>query len=67
MSDDANWVEDVRRWYFNGTRAAGGSRAETVRPVTRDEAPEVGYEAANPALQSSAWSTPARSRFSALS
>ena len=47
-SDD--WVEDVRRWYFAGTMSqpvsAGAERIDVI---------ELGYEAANPALQSRHW------------
>lgn len=54
MASDADWVEDVRRWYFNGAQsasppagaAADDGDAETV---------ELGYEAAHPALQARNW------------
>ncbi len=47
-SDD--WVEDVRRWYF------AGAMSKPVSPeAERIDAHEVGYEAANPALQSRHW------------
>ncbi len=54
MASDADWVEDVRRWYFSGAQgtnppvsaAADGSDSETM---------ELGYEAAHPALQARNW------------
>ena len=53
MASDADWVEDVKRWYFAGQGAA--DRAPVADP--RDEAPgeAVGYEAAHPALQARHW------------
>ena len=55
MDNDADWVADVRRWYFSGQNAgqnAGSSRA----PSGDDSEPvELGYEAAHPALQSRYW------------
>ena len=50
MVNDADWVADVRRWYFSGQGAASGTT------VPNDGEPvEIGYEAAHPALQSRHW------------
>ena len=50
MANDADWVADVRRWYFSS------QRAETA-PLAADDhgTEELGYEAAHPALQSRHW------------
>ncbi len=48
MASDADWVADVRRWYLAGL--------QNPTPVTNNvEAPELGYEAAHPPLQSRHW------------
>jgi hypothetical protein len=51
MANDADWVADVRRWYFSSQRAeaAMAAAADGGEPV------ELGYEAAHPALQSRHW------------
>lgn len=51
MANDADWVADVRRWYFSGRNAELNteSHADEREPV------ELGYEAAHPALQSHHW------------
>lgn len=51
MANDADWVADVRRWYFSGRHAGQNpeSHAEGREPA------ELGYEAAHPALQSHHW------------
>ena len=51
MGSDADWVADVRRWYFSGQRASANA------PPSGDEREpvELGYEAAQPALQSRHW------------
>ena len=48
MANDAQWVDDVRRWYFGGHPPAGELAADGS-----DGSDElaIGYEAANPALQ----------------
>ncbi len=51
MASDADWVADVRRWYFSGRNAAPAAD----RPADESEAVELGYEAAHPALQSRHW------------
>lgn len=50
MNDDADWVEDVRRWYFAGVKAADASVDEAA---STDFA--LGYEAAHPVLQARHW------------
>ena len=56
MASDAEWVEDVRRWYFAGKR---GAEAVVAPQVTGDppahDADALGYEAADPALQARHW------------
>jgi hypothetical protein len=44
MANDADWVADVKRWYFSTQQAASAAPVE-------DEADAIGYEAAHPALQ----------------
>lgn len=53
MANDADWVADVRRWYFSSQQPAAA-------PIESD-APEIGYEAAHPALQSRHWPDAPRS------
>ena len=50
MTSDADWVEDVKRWYLSGVQSSlpGGSSSEV-------EDVEIGYEAAHPALQARHW------------
>ena len=48
MANDADWVADVRRWYFAGQRPA---RSQYEEP----DSSALGYEAADPALQSPNW------------
>ncbi|MEP7100669.1 MAG: hypothetical protein ABI781_09185 [Burkholderiales bacterium] len=49
MANDADWVADVRRWYFSSQQAA------TVATPEDEPTDEIGYEAAHPALQSRHW------------
>jgi len=49
MASDADWVADVRRWYFSSQQPAIAAAS------SEDESPEIGYEAAHPALQSRHW------------
>jgi hypothetical protein len=49
MTND-EWVEDVRRWYYGGSPPAAEADAESGAT-----APELGYEAAHPALQARHW------------
>ena len=53
MASDAEWVEDVKRWYFAGQ----GAVARTPAPSTGEDASgeALGYEAAHPALQARHW------------
>ncbi|HEY9239225.1 MAG TPA: hypothetical protein VIP10_10350 [Burkholderiaceae bacterium] len=62
MGNDADWVADVRRWYFSGQ---GNTASTTVQP--EDDAAEIGYEAAHPALQSHHWPDAPRTGFSDFS
>jgi hypothetical protein len=51
MASDADWVEDVRRWYFAGRRRPDATTVE----VQTDESDALGYEAACPPLQAPGW------------
>lgn len=51
MASDADWVEDVRRWYFAGRRRPDATPGE----VQEDESDALGYEAACPPLQAPGW------------
>ena len=51
MANDADWVADVRRWYFSGQKAS----ASTQHPRDEGEPVDIGYEAAQPTLQSRHW------------
>jgi hypothetical protein len=53
MASDAEWVEDVRRWYFAGQRSGASTEAETG--IDKLDADVLGYEAADPSLQSRNW------------
>ena len=56
MANDSDWVADVRRW-VRATAAAADRPAVAPLP---DHSAELGYEAADPALQAPHWSaTPA--------
>jgi len=56
MATDADWVEDVRRWYFGGNPPATDTHIDTE---TNTSGPvELGYEAAQPALQARHWPDP---------
>jgi hypothetical protein len=50
MANDAEWVEDVRRWYLSGASAGPASATDSG-----DDAVALGYEAADPALQARHW------------
>lgn len=56
MASDADWVEDVRRWYQAGKREAdaGATMKQTGDPCA-SEGDALGYEAAHPALQARHW------------
>ena len=56
MGNDAQWVEDVRRWYYGGAAPATDALASPDggdAHVNND--PVIGYEAAQPALQARHW------------
>jgi hypothetical protein len=48
---DADWVEDVKRWYLAGAESAGSAEASSGE----SESAFLGYEAAHPALQARNW------------
>ncbi len=50
MTNDADWVEDVKRWYFAGIRSVDASSLSSA-----DGSEAIGYEAAHPALQARHW------------
>jgi len=52
MTNDAEWVEDVRRWYYSGVRSAAAGRSA---PAESTDLMALGYEAAHPALQAHHW------------
>jgi hypothetical protein len=66
MVNDADWVEDVRRWCL------AGSPATRAKPVAVNAEPEstdfssLGYEAAHPALQARNWPEAPVSNFTQL-
>lgn len=50
MTNDADWLEDVKRWYLASVAASqSGARAESTDLMA------LGYEAAHPALQARHW------------
>lgn len=51
MANDADWVEDVRRWYYGGNPPAAEGDADPGGASAVD----LGYEAAHPALQARHW------------
>ena len=60
MANDADWVADVKRWYLSTRPAAPAVPLE-------NDAHAIGYEAANPALQSRHWPDAPCSGFAELS
>ena len=48
---DADWVEDVKRWYLAGAESARSADAAAADT----ESAFLGYEAAHPALQARHW------------
>jgi hypothetical protein len=54
MASDADWVEDVRRWYLAGRRGAEDDVA-APDPAAEAAGDVLGYEAADPALQARNW------------
>ena len=61
MANDADWVADVRRWYFSSQPQAAVAKSDDAS----DD--EIGYEAAQPVLQSRHWPDAPRSGFAELS
>jgi hypothetical protein len=61
MANDADWVADVRRWYFAREQA----KVEAA-PVTDHDSEPMGYEAAQPILQSRHWPDAPRTNFTDL-
>lgn len=51
MTSDADWVEDVKRWYRSSVQSALPAEGS---PVDVDGL-DIGYEAAHPALQARHW------------
>lgn len=51
MTNDSDWVEDVKRWYLAGVSSAARDGDGSVG----EYGAEVGYEAAQPALQARHW------------
>ena len=47
MTNDAEWVEDVRRWCYAGGAPGGGAQEPLTRP-NRTDLMALGYEAAHP-------------------
>jgi hypothetical protein len=45
-SDDTQWVEDVRRWVASQSQSRANDEADNA---------QLGYEAADPALQARHW------------
>ena len=54
MDNDADWVEEVRRWCLGGRRGSPGSPGSDSLQAAGDTEP-VGYEAAHPALEARYW------------
>jgi hypothetical protein len=52
MAGDADWVEDVRRWWFGARRRTDAAHA--AEPPA-DDLDALGYEAACPPLQACGW------------
>jgi hypothetical protein len=50
MTNDADWAEDVKRWYL-----AGAQSARSPESGVESESAFIGYEAAHPALQARNW------------
>lgn len=52
---DADWVEDVRRWYFSARHAMSVEAGATSTGAPPDGEDALGYEAADPVLQAPHW------------
>ena len=56
MASDAEWVEDVKRWYQAGKRnPETGKLPVDAASASSDDNEALGYEAAHPALQAQNW------------
>jgi hypothetical protein len=55
MANDADWVEDVRRWCLAGSPAARTKQPAPGNDPETTDFSELGYEAAHPALQARNW------------
>ena len=55
MTNDADWVEDVKRWYFSSAGSAAQSAVIGTAFGISDYGMDLGYEAAHPALQARNW------------
>ena len=53
MANDADWVEDVKRWYLAGASSKAAARLVAAPPS--DYGVDLGYEAAHPSLQARHW------------
>ena len=62
-TNDADWVQDVKRWYFsNGQVEKQPAPIAPAAPLRGD----VGYEAAEPTLHSANRTKPKRTQFGTL-
>jgi hypothetical protein len=52
MTNDADWVEDVRRWCSAGARSMADAQSASGEST---DLMALGYEAAHPALQAQHW------------
>ncbi len=57
MASDADWVDDVRRWYLAGTQPVAAASQQISGPgaSSAEDDAALGYEAAHPALQARNW------------
>lgn len=55
MTNDANWVEDVKRWYLSSAAASVSAAVGDAPLAAGDYGIDLGYEAAHPALQARNW------------
>ena len=55
MANDADWVEDVRRWCLAGSPAVRSKPETAPGEAERTDFSALGYEAAHPALQARNW------------
>lgn len=55
MTNDANWVEDVKRWYLSSAAAPVCAAVGDAPLAAGNYGIDLGYEAAHPALQARNW------------